>query len=142
MVEARYLLDTNILSEPVRPRPNPALMRRMDVEEERIATASIVIHEMTYGLEKLPRSRKRRLIEAYLGELLSSSMPVFPYDTKAARWHGRERARLERKGLTPSYRDAEIAAIARVRNLVLVTANVADYERISGLEIENWIEDE
>lgn len=141
MVAPRYLLDTNVLSEPIRPRPNAALMRRLDAHQERIATASIVIHELTYGLERLPPSRKRRCVEIYLDELLGSSLRVIPYDTEAAQWHARERARLERAGLTPSYRDAEIAAIARTRNLVLVTANVADFQHISGLEIENWMQE-
>ena len=65
-------------------------------------------------------------------------MPVFSYDTRAALWHARERARLVAKGRPPAFRDAQIGAIARARDLVLVTANEADFEGLSGLEIEDW----
>lgn len=140
MVGIKYLLDTNVLSEPARPQPNPALMSHLAANQGRIGTASIVVHELLYGLEKLPPSRKRRGIEQYLDEVLASNLPVFPYDTEAARWHAQERVRLEKKGRTPALPDTQIAAVARVRNLILVTANVKDFEYLSGLEIENWME--
>ena len=138
MVEPRYLLDTNVLSEPARPLPNPQLMRQLDANQDCIATASVVVHELIYGLEKLPPSKKRRHIGEYLDQLLSSSLPIFPYDEEAAKWHAQERARLEKIGRPTSFRDAQIAAIAKVHGLVIVTANVKDFEPLS-VEIENWM---
>jgi len=66
-------------------------------------------------------------------------MPVLAYDEQAAEWHARERARLESKGRPVSFRDSQIAAVAVVHGLTLVTANVSHFEPLSGLEIENWM---
>ncbi len=140
MVAVKYLLDTNALSEPVRPQPDSGLMQRLAANQHRVTTASIVIHEMTYGLERLPPSKKRRRIEEFISGLLDSDLPILPYDTQAAKWHGRERARLESLGKKPPFRDSQIAAIAKVRSLVLVTANLVDFEHMAGIELEDWKE--
>lgn len=138
MVAARYLLDTNVLSEPLRPRPDPQVVHRLTVHENVISTAAMVAHELLFGWAKLPASKKKRAIEAYLDDLLASALEVLPYDHDAARWHAHERARLERLGRPVSYRDSQIAAVARVNGLILVTANVGDFSPLSGLTIEDW----
>ncbi len=139
MVAPRYLVDTNVLSEPTRPRPDPELVRQLEAHRAEIATAATVWHELLYGLEKLPPSRKKDAIGSYLEDLRSSAMPVLAYDERAAEWHARERARLEKAGRSVPFRDSQIAAVARVHDLVLVTANVADFKPLAGLEIENWM---
>jgi tRNA(fMet)-specific endonuclease VapC len=133
------LLDTNALSEPARPRPNQALVERLEVHRAEIATAATVWHELIFGLEKLPPSRKRTAIGSYLDDLRSSVMPVLAYDEEAAEWHARERARLELAGRPVSFRDSQIAAVAVVHGLTLVTANVSHFEPLADLEIENWM---
>lgn len=138
MVAARYLLDTNVLSEPLRPRPDARVVRRLGVHENAIATASVVAHELLFGWAKLPASKRKRAIGIYLDDLLASALEVLPYDQDAARWHAHERARLERLGRPVSYRDSQIAAVARVNGLTLVTANVGDFSPLSGLTIEDW----
>jgi tRNA(fMet)-specific endonuclease VapC len=59
------------------------------------------------------------------------------YDDAAAAWHASERARLEDQGKPPSFVDGQIASIARVNALIVVT-NVRHYERFEGLSIEDW----
>jgi tRNA(fMet)-specific endonuclease VapC len=66
------------------------------------------------------------------------SMPIFDYDAAAAEWHATERARLAAQGWTPPFQDGQIAAIAFVNNLTLVTFNVADFKRFKGLTVANW----
>ena len=83
-------------------------------------------------------SKKRRAIEAYLEEAVRSSLPILPYDEEAASWHASERARLGKRGRPPAAADGQIAAIARVNELVIVTANVRDFRRFEGLEVVNW----
>lgn len=139
MVALKYLLDTNVLSEPVRPRPNPALVKKWEAHRPEIATAATVWHELIYGLERLPPSRRKTAIGSYLDDLRSSVMPVLVYDEQAAEWHARERARLESQGSPVSFRDSQIAAVAAIHGLILVTANVSHFEPLSGLEIENWM---
>jgi tRNA(fMet)-specific endonuclease VapC len=94
---------------------------------------------MVYGLAKLPASRKKDAIRAYLEDVVLKDVVVFPYDLAAARWHGDERARLEKLGRPTSFRDAQIAAVAKVRGLILVTANLKDFRGLSGLELESWM---
>ena len=136
----RYLLDTNIVSEPVRPRPNSHLLARWRAHRDEIAVSSTVWHELIYGLEKLPASRKRQTIQDYLSDLQASSMPILGYDEEEAEWHARQRARLEKLGRPIPYRDSQIAAVAWTHDLVLVTANVGDFEPLEGLRTENWLE--
>jgi tRNA(fMet)-specific endonuclease VapC len=67
-----------------------------------------------------------------------ASFAVLAYEEDAAHWHGIERARLEGLGKPAPYVDGQIAAIAFVNELTLVTANVKDFTRFKGIEVENW----
>jgi tRNA(fMet)-specific endonuclease VapC len=133
-----FLLDTNILSEPLRPIPNPQVMELLNSYSNVIVTATIVFHEMLYGYYRLPNSRKKRAIEVDLREEVEAKLPLIAYDTEAAKWHAHERARLVKLGKTPSYVDGQIAAIAVVNNLILVTNNQKDYADFEQIEMENW----
>lgn len=141
MVNPVYLLDTNAISEPLRPSPNAHLMRRVQEYEGQIAIAAIVWHELLYGCWRLPQSRKREVIEHYLFDVVRPTIPILDYDAQAAQWHAGERARLMRLGQPPSFTDGQIAAIAVVHNLTLVTANTADFAHFDGLSVENWLAD-
>ncbi|MHB1606897.1 MAG: PIN domain-containing protein [Leptospirales bacterium] len=134
----KYLLDTNILSEPLKLNPNPSVLARMRQHADLSATAATVWHELHYGHSRLPESRKKTLIGDYLARLSASRLDVLLYDADAAVWHARERARLQGFGFSPSFADGQIAAIARVNGLILVTRNTNDYSGFEGLLIENW----
>ena len=133
-----YLLDTNIVSEPLRPDPNPYIIARLEQYQDEMAIASIVWHELVFGARRLPESKKRSTIEAYLNEVVIFALPILPYDSRAATWHAAERARLAGLGQTPPFVDGQIAAIAKTNDLTLVTLNVADYADFQDLQIENW----
>lgn len=134
----RYLLDTNVLSEPVRKEPDAAVVDKLREHGGDLATAAGVWHEMIFGIGLLRPSRKRTAIERYLTEVISASLPILPYDATAAEWHGEQRARLSKVGLTPAFADGQIAAVAAVHDLILVTDNVRDFEPFSGLRVERW----
>jgi len=89
-----YLLDTNVVSEPLRPKPNPAVMAKLQAHQEEIATATIVWHELLFGCQRLPESKKRRLIQTYLQNVVKPHIPLLSYDQIAATWHAEERTRL------------------------------------------------
>jgi tRNA(fMet)-specific endonuclease VapC len=137
-VSAKYLLDTNILSEPLRPAPNPETLNRLKRHQDQLATAAIVWHELLFGCYRLPVSAKRAAIENYLFQVVASSIEVLPYDDLAAEWHAQERARLASAGKTPPFADGQIAAIAKTNDLILVTFNLSDYASFQGLNIEDW----
>jgi tRNA(fMet)-specific endonuclease VapC len=67
-----------------------------------------------------------------------ASFPVLAYDQTAAYWHGQERARLDGLGRPVPSVDGQIAAIAQVNELVLVTVNVRDFARFKEVEVVNW----
>lgn len=135
----QFLLDTNILSEPLRPQPNPGVMHALAQYSGEMATATLILHEMLFGCYRLPApSRKRHAIEAYLKQEVEPKLPLLPYDTEAAKWHAIERARLVQAGQTPAFVDSQIAAIAYVNNLTLVTHNLADYANFAHLKTITW----
>jgi tRNA(fMet)-specific endonuclease VapC len=137
-VALRYLLDTNVLSEPMRPAPDPRVMDRIEAARDAIATASPVWHEIEFGRLRLPAGKRRRAIETMI-DALSTALVILPYDASAAAWHARERARLSRLGSAPPFVDGQIAAIAAVNDLVLVTRNVRDFAGFVSLEVESWL---
>ena len=134
----RFLLDTNVLSEPTRQRPHPNVMAKLEQHEGEIATSTTVWHELLFGCDRLPNSRQRRFLERYLNEIVRPTIAILPYDVEAATWHALERARLTSIGKTPSFQDGQIAAVAKVNGLILVTNNISDYENFLALQVENW----
>ena len=137
-MSARYLLDTSVLSEPLRPAPNQLILERLRLHRVEIATAAPVWSELVFGARRLPPSRRRRSIEGYLVDVVRATIPILPYDVAAAEWHAAERARLVGVGKTPPFVDGQIAAVAHINRLVLVTANLADYREFAELQVENW----
>lgn len=134
----RFLLDTNILSEPLKAAPDARVMESLKKHEREICTATLVWHEMLYGAARLPDGARKRMIERFLEDVIAPTLPILPYDASAAAWHAGERARLEKKGKTPPFVDGMIASVAAAHGLVLVTHNLADYRGFDGLEITSW----
>lgn len=134
----RYLLDTNAVSEPLRPTPNPGILRQLRDHQGEIGIPAPVWHELLFGCRRLLPSRKREAIEAYLFQTVQRSFPILPYDETAAEWHASERAHLSTIGKTPPYIDGQIAAVAKVNGLVLVTANRPDFNVFTALDVEDW----
>ena len=134
----KYLLDTNVLSESVKTSPNRSVLAQLKRHQHEIATASLVWHELLYGCYRLPKSKKRSVIERFLEKVVYRNIPILPYDEHAAKWHASIRTRLISKGQTPSFAVGQIAAIANVNDLVLVTNNTADFVYFKELRVENW----
>jgi tRNA(fMet)-specific endonuclease VapC len=104
----------------------------------RLHTASVVIHELRFGVQRLPKGRKRERLDSYVQGVLASDLTVLAYDTTAALWHGEQRACLEARGMTPPFADGQLAAIAATQGLVLMTRNISDFEVFDGLQLLNW----
>jgi tRNA(fMet)-specific endonuclease VapC len=134
----KYLLDTNLISELGKPKPDRRVEKKWRQYHQDLATAAPVWHELQYGCQRLPHSRKRELLELFLEEVIFKNIPILPYDEQAARWHALERARLSLAGQPPSFVDGQIAAIAVSNGLTLVTRNRNDFQFFSGLTVEDW----
>jgi len=134
----RYLLDTNIVSEPLRPTPAAGVIRRLREHDGEAAIPALVWHELRFGCARLPSLRRRDVIERYIRDVVLASFPVLDYNREAADWHALERARLISAGRTPPFVDGQIAAIAFVNDMVLVTSNVKDFESFQGVQVQSW----
>lgn len=138
MVGISYLLDTNVLSEPLRKSPSNQVLEQIRTHQHAIATAAPAWHELRFGCRVLAQGRRRRDIETYLADLLALPLPILPYDVQASEWHAEERARLAKSGRPPAFIDGQIAAIAAIHGLTLITANVRDFARFDGLRVLDW----
>ena len=134
-----YLLDTDILSNVLKPIPSTALVAKLaSVPSEQLFTSSITLGELIYGALRV-ESRVAALLER-IDRLLLTSPPVLPFDADAARRYGELRAGLERQGTPLAEADLRIAAIAQAQGLTMVTGNVRHFQRVPGLSVENWLE--
>jgi tRNA(fMet)-specific endonuclease VapC len=137
-VTFRFLLDTNVLSEPLKLQPNESVVNYIERYQAEIVIASVTWHEIWFGCCRLLDSRRRQRIEQYLREVIEPAVPILPFDATAALWFAEERSRLVSLGQTPSFADGQIAAIAHVNGLILVTNNVIDYVNFQDIQLENW----
>lgn len=126
-MDSVYLLDTNILSEPLKKSPDPDVLEFLEKNETIIATCGLVIHELKFGMEILEESKKKKLIETFIKSILET-LPIYEYNTAASIWHAKEKARLTKSGNTPTFTDGQIASIAHINNLKLVTKNAKDFK--------------
>jgi tRNA(fMet)-specific endonuclease VapC len=134
----KYLLDTNVFSELYKPEPNRRLLSQFEMHRFAIAMAAPTLHELRFGLLRLPAGARRTAGVILLNTLLASGCDTLAYDVSAAEWHARERARLARRGVNVPYVDAQIAAVAATRDVTLVTRNTRDFRHYAGLRVENW----
>ncbi len=129
-----FLLDTNIVSHWMRRHPEVLRRVRSHAPSE-LSLSSITLAEILYGIEKSPsrKEERRHRIASILSQL-----QLHPFDEAAARRYARVRAQLEESGQPISERDTQIASVALSRRLTVVTNNVREFDRISGLAVEDW----
>lgn len=132
-----YVLDTNVLSELMRARPNPTLESRVAGSRALCAIPAPVIDELQFGVNRIFSGERRAMFQEWL-EALMADYPVIPLDAYCAQWHGRERARLAAIGKPTSLYDGLIASIAVVNELVLVTHNTADFGDFASIRLDDW----
>ena len=133
----RFLLDTNALSEALRPAPDASFLQQFREHQAACALSSVSWHELAYGVARLPAGRRKEHLERYLFEAVAA-LPILPYDTSAAALHAVERARHAVNGRVLPFADGQIAAIAVANGLELVTRNAQDLARVEGLRIAPW----
>jgi tRNA(fMet)-specific endonuclease VapC len=134
----RFLLDTNIVSEPYKASPSRALLARLGKHGGEVAIASTTWFELTSGVENMPEGKRKTARRDMLVDV-QRAVPILPYDERAAGWHGMEYVRLMKLGKAPGSADGQIAAIAWANALALVTANVKHFRAFDGLRVENWM---
>ncbi len=131
-----FCFDTNAVIAAIKGMPS-RFLERFDREVGRgtVEISSVVLFEMQYGIAK---STRRQANAERLSDFLQSPVVVLPFDAEDAEEAGDLRASLERAGTPIGPYDILIAAQARRRGAVLVTANTREFARVPGLKIENW----
>lgn len=133
------LLDTNVLSELAKAKPDPNVVRWMRHSTAALAVPTIAVAEMAFGIEKLVHGRRRaELLEALRRLLVVFADRLFDFNSRAAWAYGRILADARRAGQPMTVPDAAIAATAKANGCALATRNVKDFGT-TGLElIDPW----
>jgi len=127
----RYLLDTNAFIAWLGQAETP-IMRRVAANRHQLAFSAIVAHELYFGAYNSGRP------EQNVARIAALDITLLPFDGEDARVAGEIRAELKRRGTPIGPFDVLIAGQALARDLVVVTANVREFERVEGLAIEDW----
>jgi predicted nucleic acid-binding protein len=128
-----YLLDTNIVSEATKPNPDGTCVGWLQARRGQCALSSITLAEIRYGIERLPESRRKRMMETQFQFLTEDyEGRFFDFDGPAAVEWGRYAAELEAEHGAEWWkhfdlRDTQIAAIAREYGLVVASRNVKHF---------------
>ena len=130
----RYLLDTNILSDLLRNPGGRAARRLAVIGEAAVCTSIVVACELRYGAAKKASPQLSERVETLL-----DSLEVLPLDRESDRQYAEVRSHLDRLGKPIGPNDLLIAAHALALDLILVTDNVDEFARVSGLSIEDWL---
>ena len=131
-----YMLDTNICIYIMKKKPEQVLRRFREVMDEGICISSITLAELEYGMKHSSNPVKNE--QALLRFL--APLSILPFGSAAASVYGEIRAYLQSLGTPIGPLDMLIAGHARAEGAILVTNNVREFERVPGLEIENWAE--
>jgi predicted nucleic acid-binding protein len=135
-----FLLDTNAVSEWVKPRPNPGLIRWMEsADEDRVFLSVISLAELCYGVERMPTGARRNRLEQWLKDELPLRFEgrIFSVDESVAEAWGKIVSRSEALGRPIGVMDAFLSATAEVHRLALVTRNVSDFPLLKAV-VNPW----
>jgi tRNA(fMet)-specific endonuclease VapC len=131
-----YVLDTNAVSALM--RGSAAVVERLAASEPTdVAIPQPVLAEIAFGIERLPRSKRRTALQSRF-DLICSELPRAEWTDAVSQAYGRIKTMLERRGTRIEDFDAAIAAHALATNATLVTANLEHMTRVPGLQIEDW----
>jgi predicted nucleic acid-binding protein len=135
------VLDTNVLSEPLRARPDPTVLAWLDRITDVVALTSISAGEILTGVRALPAGRRRDALMAAVERTLAIyADQVLPYDERAARTYAAMQESRGSTGRPLSVEDGMIAAICGARGLALATRNTKDFEDLGITLINPWVE--
>jgi predicted nucleic acid-binding protein len=135
------LLDTNVVSEPLRPRPEPAVVAWLDAQNaETLFLSAISIAELGLGVERLPAGRRRQMLATGLGAALTSLFGerILPFDEHAAWEYARLVARAGTSGHSVGIADGQIAAIASVHGFMVASRDQAPFVACGIMVVNPW----
>lgn len=130
----KYMLDTNICIFTIKHRPDVVIKKILSLEPEELCISAITYAELMHGVEKsMAVGRNRVALSLFL-----SPITILDFDGQAAEEYGRIKAALEKKGTPIGPMDMLIASHAKAEGLILVTNNTREFNRVEGLDVEDW----
>ena len=133
------LLDTNVVSEPMRPRPSEKVLDWLVEHDAELTLPSVVIAEVAFGIEKIrPEQRAARLAEGLDEWRVRFSDRIFSFTEEAALAYGELMGRAARNGRTLKVQDGMIAAIGRIHRATIATRNIQDFEGLGVDLVDPW----
>lgn len=138
-----YLLDSNVISEIIKPEPSFSVIKKLAEHSGDCAISVTTWHELIYGIEQLEESYRKTQLSNFIQDDVKQSFKIIPYTENTAKLHAEIRAKLKKEGILLPFADSQIAAIALENRMTLATRNTKDFVQITKyfpLQIENWWE--
>jgi toxin FitB len=124
----RYLVDANVLSEPTRAQPDPAVIAWLRRHEAALAVDPVILGEVRYGILLLPRGKRRARLEQWFDQGVKK-IQCIPWEAETGLRWAELLARLRTKGRPMPVKDSLIAATALANRMTVVTRNATDFEK-------------
>ena len=134
-----YLLDTNIISEPLKLEPNRNLMEKLKENGDFCAISTFTWYEALFGMSCMPEGKRKERTRNFLLNKVQAFFPIINYDEHCAFLQWEIQAQMQTKGIIVPDLDLFIAATAISNNMILITHNTKDFKNIPGLMLEDWI---
>ncbi|MCM1232493.1 MAG: type II toxin-antitoxin system VapC family toxin [Ruminococcus flavefaciens] len=134
----KYMLDTNICIYAIKHKPDTVIRKFLSHEPEELCISAITYAELTHGVEKSMAVERNRIAMS----LFLSPITILQFDGQAAEEYGRIKAELEKKGTPIGPMDTLIAGHAKSRGLIIVTNNTREFNRVVGLTVEDWTQEQ
>ncbi len=140
----KYLLDTCVLSELIKKKPDQRVVEWIaNIEESKLFVSVLTIGEIHKGIEKLPKSKRREMLLQWVDEDLQERFRgrIAPFNIQTATVWGKMQAKAEMSGKTMPIIDGMIAATAITHNFAMSTRNISDMEASKAVLVNPWDED-
>ncbi len=134
----KYMLDTNICIYAIKHKPDTVIKKFLSHDPEELCISAITYAELMHGVEKSMAVERNRIAMS----LFLSPITILQFDERAAEEYGRIKAELEKKGTPIGPMDTLIASHAKSRGLIIVTNNTREFNRVVGLTVEDWTQEQ
>jgi Predicted nucleic acid-binding protein, contains PIN domain len=134
----KYMLDTNICIYAIKHKPDTVIRNFLSHDPEELCISAITYAELMHGVEKSMAVERNRIAMS----LFLSPITILQFDERAAEEYGRIKAELEKKGTPIGPMDTLIASHAKSRGLIIVTNNTREFNRVVGLTVEDWTQEQ
>jgi toxin FitB len=139
-----YLLDTNVVSEWIKPRPDAGVIKWLaEADEDRVFLSVVTLAEVRYGIERMPAGARRNRLSSWLRNEVTERFAsrILPVDLSVSEVWGQLLARTQAVGRTLGIMDGFVSATAEVHQMTVVTRNVTHFRDLGHPIFNPWIEE-